>query len=195
MTLSNTNNTTRIGQTEHMEVEAEATTVAEISVATTTFEETREQYFSRRDAMSATSQAAGLLSIDGGVRERTNRSWWRSIFLLSLHKRKNCQCGNTVGFTQTRFKYFFSPPPTLIININWGNCSSRLPDDNATLRIKKSCVVDKIDLWNFFSRYFDAFGGQKSNRHDHVTHRLRGPTLGNLERLSATSVGAIVLIT
>jgi len=56
----------------------------------------------------------------------------------------------TVGFTQTRFKYFFSPPPTLIININWGNCSSRLPDDNATLRIKKSCVVGKIDLWTFF---------------------------------------------
>ena len=68
-----------------MEVEAEETTVAEISVATTIFEETtceamalKEKAFVEVDltksAMSATSQAAGLLSIDGGVRECTNRS-------------------------------------------------------------------------------------------------------------------------
>ena len=54
-------NTASIGLTTHTE---------EVNVT----EETREQDFSRRDAMSATSQAAGLLSIDGGVRERTNRS-------------------------------------------------------------------------------------------------------------------------
>ena len=43
MTLSNTNSTTRIRQTEHIEVEAEATTVAEVSVVTTTFEETTSE--------------------------------------------------------------------------------------------------------------------------------------------------------
>jgi hypothetical protein len=42
MTLSNTNSMTRIGQTEHIEVEAEATTVAETSIATT-FEETTSE--------------------------------------------------------------------------------------------------------------------------------------------------------
>src|ERR1700685_3230429 len=67
MTLSNT---TRIGPTEHMEVEAEATTMAEIPVATTTFEETTYEAMAlgetafvevdlTKSAMYAESQDAG----------------------------------------------------------------------------------------------------------------------------------------
>jgi hypothetical protein len=76
-------NTASIGLTAHTEAADEAE--GEASVHTeggeeaqteevNVMEEPREQDFNRRYAMSATSQAAGLLSIDGGVRERTERS-------------------------------------------------------------------------------------------------------------------------
>ena len=66
---------------------------------------------------------------------------WASIPMYIWH---------TVGSTQTRFNYFFNPPPTIIININRGNCSFRLLEYNAALRIKKSWVVGILYKKNFF---------------------------------------------
>ena len=95
MLMMTSTNTASIGLTVHTEAEDEAEDEASVHITeggeethteeVNVMEETREQDFSRRDAMSATSQAAGLLSI---LLRREGRHTRSSVNILHIHWRK-----------------------------------------------------------------------------------------------------------
>ena len=92
--MTKATNTASIGLTAHIEVVDEAEDEASVHTEAVeeaytgginVMEETREQDFSRRSAMSAISQAAGLLSI---LLKNERRHTRGSANMLHIHRRR-----------------------------------------------------------------------------------------------------------